>query len=305
MQKIIGIIGPTASGKSSLGERLARECPGEIISCDSVQVYEGFQIGTNKPPDSIQNEIPHHLIDVVAPTDPFHAGRFVELADHAIKEASGRGRIPLVVGGTGLYLRALLHGLSPAPVVPPGVQETLEMEMKEGGLMPLYEELAVRDPDLASQLPPTDTQRILRGLAVVRGTGQQLSALNKAHQFSENRYEFRLLAIPHEREILYERINKRVQEMMEEGLLHEVESLLSRGIPRDCRPMEAPGYAQLVQFIDGKLELDEAVAQIQQSHRRYAKRQMTWLNKTKEVEWVDVESLSIEGLREWYFSESG
>ena len=304
MQKIIGIIGPTASGKSSLGERLARECPGEIISCDSVQVYEGFHIGTNKPSNSIQKEIPHHLIDVVGPTDPFHAGRFVELADQAIKEVSGRGRIPLVVGGTGLYLRALLHGLSPAPAIPSGVQETLEKEMMEGGLQPLYEELTERDPELASQLPPTDTQRILRGLAVVRGTGLQLSALNRAHQFSENRYEFRLLAIPHEREVLYERINKRVQEMMEEGLLHEVESLLSQGVPRDCRPMEAPGYSQLVQFMDGKMGLDEAVALIQQSHRRYAKRQMTWLNKTKEVEWVEGESLSIEGLQRWYSSES-
>ena len=302
MSKIIAIIGPTASGKSSLGERLARECPGEIISCDSVQVYRGFNVGTSKPPMDIQGEIPHHLIDVVEPQEPFHAGRFVELADTAIEHVHSRQKIPLVVGGTGLYLRALLHGLSPAPRVPDDVKKTLESELKNDGLSKLYQELQESDPDWAEQLPPTDTQRILRGLAVFRGTGLKLSELNRAHQFGERRYQCRLLAIPHDREALYERINQRVLGMMDEGLLHEVETLLSKGISRESRPMQAPGYTQLVQYLDGQMSLEEAVSRIQQSHRRYAKRQMTWLKKTPEVEWVSPEEVSASDLREWYDS---
>ena len=299
MSKIVAIIGPTGSGKSSLGERLARECPGEIISCDSVQVYRGFNIGTSKPPVAIQQEIPHHLVNVVNAHEPFHAGLFAKMADAAIADVASRGNIPLIVGGTGLYLRALLHGLSPAPKVPDEVRAALELDLKNHGLEALYQELHERDPEWAAQLPATDTQRILRGLEVARGTGLRLSELNKAHQFAEQRYECRMLAIPHERDVLYNRINQRVLDMMDEGLLHEVETLLSDGIPKESKPMQAPGYLQLVQYLEGQLSLEEAVSLIQQSHRRYAKRQMTWLKKTEGVEWVNPEEVSADDLRAW------
>ena len=303
LKKIIAIVGPTASGKSALGERIAAEANGEIVSCDSVQVYKGFDIGTSKPSLEEQKRTPYHLIDVVSPTEEFHAGRYQSLADEAIRSIGERGKAPLVVGGTGLYLRALLHGLSTVPPISSSVLDRLNQELESGGLAPLYDELLRVDPAWAHQYPSTDTQRIFRGLSVFRETGKALSEFNKEHQFADERYHCRILAIHYERPELYERINARVLVMMEMGLLAEVEALMAAGVPRESRPMQAPGYVQLAEVIEGNMNLDAAIALIQQAHRRYAKRQMTWLRKTPNVEWIDPNDDQLSpSLNAWYRS---
>ena len=299
MKSIVCILGPTASGKSSLGMELARSLNGEIVSCDSIQVYRGFDIGSSKASPEEREEIPHHLIDIVEPTEPFHAGRFMELADAAIEDILSRGKTPLIVGGTNLYFRALIQGLSDTPDIPGDIRAALNRKLELEGLPALHAELQRVDPQWASSLPPTDTQRILRGLGVFYASGQKISSLNDAHQFDEVRYRHRFVSIPLEREDLYRRINDRVLEMMQAGFLDEVECLRRSGVPDSCKPMQAPGYLQLQQVLRGELELDRAVEAIQQSHRRYAKRQLTWLKRTPEVHWWTGPS-SLQETQRWW-----
>lgn len=307
MKKILlAIVGPTASGKSALAARIARELPSALISCDSVQVYRGFDKGTSKPSPEERAAMKHYLVDIIDAHEEFHAGRFVSLADEAINTVSAEGRLPLIVGGTGLYLRALLHGLSPAPDIPQTVRDQLEEDRIELGMEALYGELETVDPDWASRLPPTDTQRILRGLAVYRGTGKRLSEFNKEHQFTPRRYRCRTLALDVPREELYKRINSRVLEMMEDGLFEEVKQLLEKGIPVGSKPMQTPGYKELAQVISGNLSLEEAISKTQQAHRRYAKRQMTWFRSTDGVEWVSPKDSKLpQQIATWYSEEKG
>ncbi len=302
---LIAIVGPTASGKSALALEIGQRLPIEIIGCDSVQVYRGFDIGSSKPSLQDQEAIPHHVIDILNPEDDFHAGLFVEHADKAIEAVLQQEHVPLVVGGTGLYLRALLHGLTPAPRIPDAVRDTLQQELEDRGIHALHEELREADPTLAEQLPPTDTQRILRGLAIFRTTGEQLSALQEAHQFKPKRYKALLLAMDIPRATLYEEINARVLRMMEAGLRQEVRNLMNTGVSLDSRAMQAPGYKELVLVEQGEWSEEEAISKIQQAHRRYAKRQFTWFRGMSGVEWVDPKDPSLIGrIEKWWEDHS-
>ncbi len=285
------LVGPTASGKTSLALALAEHLPIEVISCDSVQVYRGFDIGSSKVTAAERARVPHHLLDFVSPTEPFNAGMWARAADQAIQTIRAAGRIPLVVGGTGLYLRALLHGLAPAPEVPEEVRDALEKRVETEGLGAMHAELMEVDPALGKRLPEGDRQRIVRALAVFQATGQRLSELQNEHRFSSERYSSLVLGVTRERSVLNARINARVLEMVDMGLVQEVESLLAAGIPSDCRPMQATGYRQVVEMLTAAGHPEEWVERIQQAHRRYAKRQMTWF-RSLEVEWREPDDVA-------------
>jgi tRNA dimethylallyltransferase len=280
------IVGPTASGKTALALALAERIPVEVVSCDSVQVYRGFDIGSSKATQEERSRVPHHLLDLVDANEAFNAGMWARAADGAIGAIRAAGRIPLVVGGSGLYLRALLHGLAEAPDVPVEVRDALELRWgKEGGAA-LHAELLEVDPALGSRLPPGDRQRIVRALAVFHATGKRLSALQEEHRFQEERYVPVTLGVTHAREVLNTRINGRVLAMLDQGLVQEVESLLAAGASPDSRPMQATGYRQIVEMLTRGGSADDVIEGIQQSHRRYAKRQMTWF-RSLEVAWMD------------------
>ena len=268
---LFAVVGPTASGKSALAMALASQLGLEIIGCDSVQVYRGFDIGSAKPTQEEQQRVPHHLIDVVEPHEAFNAGIYAVTADAAIAAVRQRERWPVLVGGTGLYLRALIHGLTDVGEVSEEVQSRLQEELNSAGLPHLYTRLQKVDPELGAQLPAGDTQRILRGLAVFESTGVKLSELQAKHRFAAQRYETCILALDVPRELLYERINQRVIEMMETGFVDEVRSLLESGVSLDSRPMAAPGYREIAAMLRGEISESEVIERTQRSHRRYAK----------------------------------
>jgi tRNA dimethylallyltransferase len=280
------VVGPTASGKTALAIALAEALGGEIVNADSVQIYRGLDIGSCKPTAAEQARVRHHLIDVLEPDDPCDAGRFVALADAAIADIRARGRAPLVVGGTGLWFRALVHGLAPAPAVPDSVRARIQAELARLGPAALHERLRQVDPQAAARIAPQDPQRITRALEVFEAAGQPLSALQAAHRFAERRYDALVLALDWPRAALYARIDRRVAELMGAGFLAEVDGLLARGLSPDLRPLRSLGYAELSTFRRGAGTLDEAVARIAQGHRRYAKRQLTWFRGVPETVWL-------------------
>jgi len=284
--RLVLVVGPTASGKTALAIALAEALGGEIVNADSVQVYRGLDIGSCKPTPEERARVPHHLVDVLDPDDPCDAGRFVRLADDAIADIRARGRRPLVVGGTGLWFRALVHGLAPVPAVQPAVRERLRAELDRLGPEGLHARLRAIDAEAAARISPRDPQRITRALEVFEAAGQPLSALQAAHRFAERRYDALVLAVDWPREALYERIDRRVARMMAAGFLAEVDALLARGLSPDLRPLRSLGYAELLAHRRGAWPLDEAVARIAQGHRRYAKRQLTWFRGVPETVWL-------------------
>lgn len=279
--RIIVVGGATASRKSELALGLAEALGGELVCCDSVQVYRGFRIGSAAPTDAELARAPHHLYGVLEPQDAPDAGRYARLADDVIADIASRGRAPIVVGGTGLYLRALLVGLAPIPAVPAEVRARLRAELEASGIAPLFERLSSVDPAIAGRIEggARNTQRVLRALEVFEATGQRLSALQDNHQ-SEPRYAATILAPSFTRPHLAERIAERVRWMLRSGWIDEVRSLLDAGVPPDCRPMQALGYRQLVRYLQGELDLAAAEVAIAAGHRRYAKRQETWFKRT-------------------------
>lgn len=276
---IIVICGPTAAGKSALAYRIARRLSGEIISADSVQIYRGLDIGSAKPSNEERISVRHHLIDVANPaTEQWDAQRWADQADAAIADVAGRGHLPIVCGGTGLYLRALLNGLNPMPPVDASVKKAVRAEMKEFGAAALHAELARVDPTLAARLDPNDSQRIGRGLEVFRSSGRPLSHWQTGISSEPHpRYpEARVAGLWPTREVLRQRIHARVMEMLEAGWISEVEELLAASVPRDRGPLTALGYRQVVAHLSGHGTLEELPRAIANAHWRYAKRQLTW-----------------------------
>ena len=267
--RVIAVVGPTASGKSALALRLAEELGGEILNYDSVQVYKHFDIGTAKPGPEERSRLPHHLIDIVEPTEDFSAARFAELADEAARQIAARGHVVVACGGTGLYLRAWLRGLFPAPPKSPAIRA----RHREEGLERLRERLMAVDPEAAAAIAPRDFVRISRALEVYEQTGTPISELwRRAGQGL--RYPVRLVGLCPPRDVLYERINARFDAMMEAGLVAEVERLLERYGP-NVRPMGALGYAEIRDYLMGRIPLDEAVRRAKRKTRHYARRQLT------------------------------
>ncbi len=260
--------------------RLARALDAEIVSADSQQVYRYFDLGTAKPSAEELAAVPHHLIGVVDPDEPFSAARYQQLADAVIADITSRGRRVLVVGGTGLYIRVLLHGVVPAPPVDPGLRASLEAEAAQHGREELHARLSRVDPTTAARLHPADLVRVVRALEIHAQTGTPASELQRAHAFETDRYAYELFVLSPPREALYAAIDARTQRMFTGGLVEEVAELVHRGY-RDAAPMRSVGYAQALDVVDGRLTREEAIRLAAQATRRYAKRQETWFRKER------------------------
>lgn len=284
-KNLILIVGSTGVGKSATALGLAEKINGEIINCDSMQVYKGFDIGTDKPPSEDREKIPHHLLDIVDPGTQFTAADFADRAFRAITEILRRGRVPLIVGGTGLYFKALLDGLFPGPGKDEALRRVLDEEAREKGLEALWEKLHAADPAYAEKIGTNDRIRIIRGLEVFTLTGIPMSEHFRHTQTRIRDFHALKIGLKLEREELWRRIEIRVDRMFEQGLVEEVETLLGSGVPENCPPFRALGYKYVLQYLKNRIPLDKAVALTKTDTRHYAKRQMTWFRKMADVRW--------------------
>ncbi|MEA3465386.1 MAG: tRNA (adenosine(37)-N6)-dimethylallyltransferase MiaA [Thermodesulfobacteriota bacterium] len=283
---LLVIGGPTGSGKTDFAMKLAEHYPIEVLSADSRQVYRQMDIGTAKVTSQEQDRVKHHLIDVVDPDEDFSVADFTRLAHVAVSDIVRRNKIPVVVGGTGLYVRALTQGLLDGPAENSELRSTLlKDEKQQAGI--LHRRLMDVDFFLAQTLHPKDLTRIVRGLEVYVATGVPLSQLQRQHGFKEQPYQLLNFAVSVPRPVLYERINRRVELMIEAGLLQEVQQLLANGYSPNLKSMRTIGYRQCVAHLRDGLSLDDVISGIQQDSRRYAKRQMTWLRRDDSIIWVD------------------
>lgn len=289
---IILLAGPTAVGKTAVSLELARRLGTEIVNADSMQVYRHMDIGTAKPTREERSLIRHHLLDVVDPDEPFDAARYAKLARSAIDRILADGKTPLVVGGTGLYLKVLTRGICPAPPSDPAVREELLREEQRVGLGGLHRALREADPQLGEIIHPHDRQRILRALEVLRATGRPLSRWQAEHRFHEEAYRTVKIFLHRERSVLRERIDRRVHEMLEMGLVEEVRGLLDSGYSPGLKPMQSLGYRQMTAHLQGAMSFTEAVEEMQRETCRYAKRQVTWFRGDPEFHWMSPEDLS-------------
>ncbi len=282
--KIVVVAGPTASGKSNLALSLAQEFKGELICSDSMQVYRQMDIGTAKPTLKEQKLVQHHQLDLIDPDEHYSAGQFERDTSRIIKQIQERSHLPIVVGGTGLYYRALMYGISNIPEIPESLRKEVLSWQEEHGTSYCWKQLQKHDPQGADRLHQNDTARILRNLEVVLATGTTLSTFQLQQPFGKARYQFLAVALEWERHLLYERINQRTLKMLEFGWIAEVESLLSRYSP-DLKPLQAIGYREIVQYLQNKLEWEHLLQEIQKRTHQYAKRQMTWFSREAEIEW--------------------
>jgi tRNA dimethylallyltransferase len=283
--KIIIVCGPTGIGKTSVAIDLARHFEGQIIGADSMQVYKYMDIGTAKPTAAEQARVVHHLVDFVEPDEPFDAAQYAEMARTKIIELDQQRITPFVVGGTGLYIKALLYGLFDEKVSDPEIRDRLKAEAGAHGIQCLYERLGRQDPETADRLHPNDTYRILRALEVIEATGQTISKHHKKHGFFDQPFESLKIGLVMDRALLYERINRRVDAMISAGFLDEVKGLMARGYSVDLKSMQSIGYRHMVDYIEGRLSWSECVRTMKRDHRRYAKRQLTWFGADSEILW--------------------
>jgi tRNA dimethylallyltransferase len=280
------IMGPTGTGKSALALALANEFPVEIVSVDSALVYRGLDIGTAKPTAAERKAVPHHLIDVCDPVEAYSAGRFLEDALALIRAIRGRGRVPLLVGGTMLYFRALTRGLADLPPADTEVRARLDARAREVGWPALHAELARVDPEAAARIKPADGQRIQRALEVHELTGERMSARQSRGKATGLRFSLHAL-LPFERDELYRRLDRRFDAMLNDGLLEEVQALRARGdLNSDFPSLRTVGYRQLWTHLDGRLTFAEAVASAKKATRNLAKRQLTWLRAESALNWI-------------------
>lgn len=283
--RLVILLGSTGVGKSKLAIELAEELGGEIISADSMQVYRYMDIGTAKPDRAEQGRVPHHLINIVDPDEHYTAARFVADARTAIAGITARGRIALLAGGTGLYLRSLLEGLFVMPRVAASLQERLRARLQEEGRGVLFAELEQIDPVTAGRLHPNDSQRLLRALEIYHATGIAWSEHLARQVRGGTGFQVLKLGLAADRPILYARINRRVEAMLGQGLVEEVRWLLARGYHGGLKAMQSIGYRHMVNFLEGRWEWDETLRLLARDTRRYAKRQLTWFQRDPEIEW--------------------
>jgi tRNA dimethylallyltransferase len=297
--RLIAVVGPTASGKSALGMALAREHAGEIVSCDSLQVYRGFDVGSAKPTLEERAEIAHHLIDVLEPEERFSAFEYGRLARRAIAEIQARGRLPLVVGGTGLYLRALLHGLFEGPSRDEALRARLAGLIRRFGSERLHRLLRRVDVAAAARIHPRDPVRIVRALEVFWLTGRPISGHQESGRAAEQEFDALVIGLAPCRSALREAVERRARRMWEGGLLDEVGRLLQRPRGEELRPLGAIGYRQAIQLLRGTLSLEEAHADLVRETMRYAKRQMTWFRRQATVRWFEDAEAARAAARAW------
>jgi tRNA dimethylallyltransferase len=285
---VIAVVGPTASGKSALGIALALQLNGEIINCDSVQVYQGIEIATAKVPLAERQGVPHHLIDFISPEVNYTAGEWARAAAEKIKEIQSRNHLPLLVGGTGLYLRALRRPFFPSPPTDPLLRRRLNGIRERRGADYLHRLLTRMDPPAAAQLYERDWPRVQRAIEVCLQSGRPFSQQQNNHpEPVESLQRLRIYAINSARAELYRRINERTEAHFEAGLVAEVEGLLSKGVPADSNALGAHGYRRVVEYLKGARDLPSAIEQTKLDVRHYAKRQVTWFRHEPEVEWID------------------
>ena len=285
--KLIAIVGPTASGKTRLSVELAAHIGAEILSFDSMQIYRGMDIGTAKPTIEERKGIPHHMIDIADPREDYSVSRFVEEADKLLQELLSQGKPVVLVGGTGLYIDSLMKGLEFAPRPETGIREELTAIAQEQGIEVLMERLRRVDPESAERIHPSNQKRVIRALEIYLETGKTMTQHNLETQELPPKYRPLWIGLDYvNREALYSRINRRVDLMIEQGLLDELERLLAQGIPESATSMQAIGYKELMGYIRGEVSLEEATELLKQSSRRYAKRQRTWFHRNPEVNWL-------------------
>lgn len=283
--RLIVICGPTAVGKTTAGIAVARAVGGEIVSADSMQVYRFMDIGTAKPTAAEQRAARHHLIDVVDPDEPFDAAAYANLGRRALEGLLRRSKTPVVVGGTGLYVKALLYGLFRSHAADPAVRARLRREAEAGGAAALHARLAQCDPQTAARLHPNDSVRILRALEVFEATGRPISALQHEHRFADAPFCALKIGLTLDRTALYRRIDRRVEDMLAAGLENEVRSLLDRGYGPELKPMQSIGYSHMVALIAGAVSRAECIRTLQRDTRRFAKRQLTWFRADPDIRW--------------------
>lgn len=292
MKRIIIICGPTGVGKTSVAVQVAQKFKGEIVGADSMQIYRHMNIGTAKPDPEEMDLVRHHLIDCIDPKDEFDAGRYVKSADKAIQDITSRGKVPIITGGTGLYIKALLNGLFRSESICTETLSRLTLELEEKGAHALYEKLSECDPKAADKIHPNDSFRVIRAIEVFQTTGNRISDYQEGHSFHDRRYESLKIGLYLEREKLYDRINQRVDMMMNKGLLNEVLSMVENGYSFNLKSMQSIGYKHMAMFIQKKVDLPEAVRLLKRDTRRYAKRQFTWFNRDKDIAWYKLTEIN-------------
>jgi tRNA dimethylallyltransferase len=301
---LVAIVGPTASGKSTLGVWLAERLGGEVIACDSTQLYRGFDIGTAKPSREEQRGVPHHLLDVLDGTQEATAGGYRERAISALDDLRARKKLPILTVGTGLYLRALLEGLADVPQRSEELRERLRASAAEHGPGHLHRVLKKMDAQSAAKIAPADEQKLIRAIEVCLLTKKPLSELHRSGRKPLEGWRAVKIGLAPEREKLYERVHARTEAMLEKGWLEEVKKLMDGGVPENAKGFDFIGYRELRAVLRGEMSIEEARAAIQQATRRYAKRQMTWFRRESGVEWLDgfgdeerVQTLALEKVR--------
>ncbi len=286
--KILVIVGPTASGKTRMAVELAQRHNGEVISADSMQIYRTMDIGTAKPTQEEMGGIPHHMIDVADPEEDFSVARYVEMAAQCVDDVLARGKLPIVAGGTGLYIDSLLSGRTFAPFSPDSaLRGELERELAEKGGQAMLEALAQVDPEAAQRLHPNDHKRIIRALEVYRSTGKTITQHNRETRAIPPRYDALTIGLAfQDRQAMWRRIDQRVDEMVAAGLEDEVRRLLTSGISPKCTAMQAIGYKEFTQALSGEMTWQEAADVVKLRSRQYAKRQLTWFGRNPNTRWV-------------------
>ena len=282
------ILGVTASGKSALAYELSRTLNAEIISVDSMKVYRRMDIGTAKPPAEKRNIIPYHLIDVVEPSEAFSVDKFLDLTEKAINEIHGRGKPVVAVGGTAMYIKALLYGLFDGPGTDEAIRNRLQKTADETGLGPLHQKLIEVDPVAAERIHPNDQKRIVRALEVYELTGKPISSFQKQWDNTQPASDWLVIGLRREKEIESQRMNLRIKKMMEDGLVDEVAALLAEEKTLSPQAAAAIGYAEMIAHLNGGMELDETVERIKINTRRFAKSQRTWFKTFRNVNWIDI-----------------
>jgi tRNA dimethylallyltransferase len=286
-EKLVVIVGPTAVGKTELSLELAEQFDGEIISGDSMQVYRGMDIGTAKATPEERARVPHHLIDIIDPDEEYSVALFQEAATRLITEINARGKLPFIVGGTGLYIESVTHRFQFAQAEQdPELRSRLQRLAETEGVEALHRRLAAIDPLTAERLHPNDVKRVIRALEIYELTGTKMSDFQ--HRAQQSPYDLLMIGLTMDRQVLYERINQRVDKMLEAGLVEEVRRLLDQGYGSALTSMQGLGYKELIPYLYGEITLEKAVNDIKQRTRHFAKRQLSWFRRMSEVQWFDL-----------------
>lgn len=289
-EKLFILVGPTAVGKTAVSVELARKLNGEIISADSMQIYKYMDIGTAKITKDEMKSVPHYMIDIISPDEAFSVSNYKDMTSEYITDISNRNKLPIVVGGTGLYINSLTYNLNFASVAP---DEEIRMELEElgdsYGNEYLHNMLLKVDMESGNRISIKDRKRIIRALEIYRITGKTMTEYNKDFRNYNDDYELSMVCLTMDREKLYERVNKRVDIMIEQGLIEEVESILKMGYDKNLVSLQGIGYKEVIQYLDNVISLDEAIDKIKQGSRNYAKRQLTWFRRDNRIKWIDVD----------------